>query len=210
MPLAYVARHGETDWNREGRYQGQLESSLTQLGRSQAAALASALAGSGAQRVISSPLARCLQTASPVAAALGIDVEMDGRLLEIAHGTWEGRLRTEIERADPGRVRAWMHEPASVQFEGGESLDDVAARWLGFTSSLRGKNESIVIVTHDVLVRIAVLLASGRPLTSLWEPRVQNGGYASFSMALERWEVVDECRDEHLEGIRADPARQAL
>jgi phosphoserine phosphatase len=210
MPIAYVARHGETDWNREGRYQGQLESTLTQLGRSQAAALASALAGSGAQRVISSPLARCVQTASPVAAALGVDVETDARLLEIAHGTWEGRLRAEIERADAGRMRAWLHEPASVRFEGGESLDDVAARWLGFTSSLRGKTEHVVIVTHDVLVRIAVLLASGRPLTSLWEPRVQNGGYASLSVGLQRWELIDECHDEHLEGIRADTARQAL
>ncbi len=210
MPLAYVARHGETDWNREGRYQGQLESTLTQLGRTQAAALASALAKSGARRVISSPLARCVQTALPVAAALGVDVETDARLLEIAHGTWEGRLRVEIERADAGRMRAWMHEPASVRFEGGESLDDVAARWLAFTSSLAGKNEDVVIVTHDVLVRIAVLLASGRPLTRLWEPRVQNGGYACLSVCSPRWEAVDECRDEHLEGIRADTARQAL
>jgi phosphoserine phosphatase len=210
VSLAYVARHGETDWNREGRYQGQLESTLTQLGRSQAEALASALAGSGARRVISSPLARCVQTALPVAAALGVGVETDARLLEIAHGTWEGRLRAEIERTDAARLRAWMDEPASVRFEGGESLDDVAARWLAFTSSLGGKNEDVVIVTHDVLVRIAVLLASDRPLTRLWEPRVQNGGYASLSVASERWEVVDECRDEHLDGIRADTTRQAL
>ncbi len=210
MPFAYVARHGETDWNREGRYQGQLESTLTALGHLQAAALASALARSGARRVISSPLARCVQTAAPVAAALGVDLERDPRLLEIAHGTWEGRLRSEIEHADAGRLRAWMQKPASVRFEGGESLDDVAARWLAFTSSLRGKNEDVVIVTHDVLVRIAVLLASGRPLTMLWEPRVQNGGYATLSVASEGWEVVDECRDAHLEGILADTTRQAL
>ena len=72
------------------------------------------------------------------------------------------------------------------------------------------KNDDVIIVTHDVLVRIAVLLASGRPLMSLWEPRVQNGGYAALFVAAQRWEVVDECRDEHLEGIRADVTRQAL
>ena len=210
MSVAYVARHGETDWNRAGRYQGQLESTLTELGRSQAAALASALAGSGARRVLSSPLGRCLETAAPVAAALGVSVETDERLLEIAHGTWEGRLRTEIEREETGRMRAWRENPASVRFEGGESLDEVAARWRAFTESLTGKNEDVVIVTHDVLVRIAVLLASDRPLTMLWEPRVQNGGYASLSVEAERWQVVDECRDEHLEGILADTAGQAL
>jgi broad specificity phosphatase PhoE len=73
-----------------------------------------------------------------------------------------------------------------------------------------GKNEDVVVVTHDVLVRIAVLLASGRPLDRLWEPRVQNGGYASLSATSQQWNVLDECRDQHLEGIRADTSRQAL
>lgn len=207
--LAYVARHGETDWNRAGRYQGQLESTLTELGRSQADALAAALAGSRA-RVISSPLARCVDTAAPVAAALGVEVETDERLLEIAHGTWEGRLRAEIEIEDAARMCAWMHEPETVRFEGGESLDDVAARWRAFTQSLVGQDEDAVIVTHDVLVRIAVLLASGRPLAELWKPRVQNGGYATLSFAAGQRQVVDECRDEHLAGILADTTRQAL
>ena len=210
MPVVYVARHGETDWNRAGRYQGQRESALTELGRLQASALANALAQSGARRVISSPLARCVETAQPVADALGVAVETDERLLEIAHGTWEGRLREEIERDDPERMRAWMHDPASVRFQGGESLADVAARWQAFTQSLDGKNEDAVVVTHDVLVRIAVLLASGRQLSNLWEPRVQNGGYALLSRAGGRWDVANECRDEHLAGILADTTRQAL
>ncbi|HKE36237.1 MAG TPA: histidine phosphatase family protein, partial [Candidatus Baltobacteraceae bacterium] len=91
----YVARHGETDWNYEGRYQGQRESTLTELGRRQAEALAGALADSGARRILSSPLRRCVDTARPLAERLGISVETDDRLLEIAHGNWEGRLRAE-------------------------------------------------------------------------------------------------------------------
>jgi phosphoserine phosphatase len=214
VPRLYVARHGETDWNREGRYQGQRESTLTELGRSQAAALASALASSGARRVISSPLARCMETAAPIAALLGVDVETDARLLEIAHGTWEGRLRSDIEREDAERLRAWMEEPASVRFEGGESLEEVAARWIAFVRSLGGKNDDIVVVTHDVLVRLAVLMASNRSGVQLWEPRVQNGGYASLSYDRARqsaaWQVLYECCDDHLAGIRADTTRQAL
>jgi len=210
VPFAYVARHGETDWNREGRYQGQLESTLTELGRRQAAALASALRASGARRVVASPLARCLDTARPIAAALGVELETDARLLEIAHGTWEGRLRGDIEREDPAQMRAWTNEPASVRFDGGESLDDVAARWQAFAAAISGNDGDVVVVTHDVLVRIAVLLASGRTLDRLWEPRVQNGGYARFDVEPAGWRLLDECRDEHLAGMLADTSRQAL
>jgi broad specificity phosphatase PhoE len=210
MPFVYVARHGETDWNAEGRYQGQLESQLTALGRRQAVALAQALSTSGVKRVVASPLARCVETARPLAAALGIDVETDPLLLEIGHGTWEGRLRRDLEREDPARMAAWTRNPAGVRFEGGESLADVAARWRTFTESSLGKNEDAVVVTHDVLVRIAVLLATGRDLDRLWEPRVQNGGYARFDVTPAGWRLLDECRDGHLTGMLADTSRQAL
>jgi probable phosphoglycerate mutase len=209
MAFAYVARHGETDWNRAGRYQGQLESTLTDLGLRQAAALAGALRGSGAKRVIASPLARCVETARPVAEALGATVETDARLLEIAHGTWEGRLRDEIARDDAPRMSAWLNDPTSVRFDGGESLAEVAARWNAFAASISGE-EDVVVVTHDVLVRIAALLASGRSLERLWEPRVQNGAYARFAVTPQRWQMLDECRDEHLAGMLADTSRQAL
>jgi broad specificity phosphatase PhoE len=210
VAFAYVARHGETDWNRAGRYQGQLESRLTELGRTQAAALANALRESGARRVIASPLARCVDTARPIAEALGVRLETDKRLIEIAHGTWEGRLRSEIELDDVATMTAWMKQPETVRFEGGESLADVATRWNAFAAELSGNNDDAVVVTHDVLVRIAVLLASGRPFQNLWEPRVQNGGYARFAVATARWQLLDECLDEHLAGMVADTSRQAL
>ena len=126
--MIYVARHGETDWNREGRYQGQRESQLTGTGIAQARALAGALAQRGITRVITSPLARCVETAGPLAQRLGIPFETDPDLIEIAHGTWEGRLRASIEREDPQAMRTWREHPEQVQFEGGESLAQVDAR----------------------------------------------------------------------------------
>jgi probable phosphoglycerate mutase len=205
----YVARHGETDWNYEGRYQGQLESDLTSLGKAQADALAVALVQSGAKRVISSPLRRCTETARPVAERLGIHVETDDRLLEIGHGTWEGRLRAEIERSDAARMRAWREAPQTVTFEGGESLADVDARWRRFAASLAGEND-VVVVTHDVLVRLAILAAAHRTPAELWQPRVRNGGYALFEKADAGWRLVEECHDRHLDGLLADTSRQAL
>lgn len=205
----YVARHGETDWNYEGRYQGQRESVLTGLGRQQAQALADALVQCGAARVIASPLQRCVDTARPVADRLHTQVETDARLLEIAHGTWEGRLREEIERAEGERMRAWREAPDTVTFAGGESLADVDRRWRAFADSLTGEND-VVVVTHDVLVRLAILAATGRRAADLWQPRVRNGGYAVFVKAPPAWRLVEECHDAHLDGLLADTNRQAL
>lgn len=205
----YVARHGETDWNYDGRYQGQRESTLTQLGRRQAHALAGALAGSKPARIVASPLQRCVETARELAGRLQLPVETDVRLLEIAHGTWEGRLREEIEQTDGERMRAWREAPHTVTFAGGESLADVDSRWRAFADSLPGHND-VVVVTHDVLVRLAILSATHRSGAELWKPRVRNGGYAVFDKAPAGWDLVEECHDAHLDGLLADPSRQAL
>lgn len=205
--MIYVARHGETDWNREGRYQGQRESQLTDTGVAQARALARALSQPEMTRVVSSPLARCVETARPLAEALGLSLDTDRDLIEIAHGTWEGRLRASIEREVPHAMRAWREHPDRVQFEGGESLAQVDARWRAFMQRNRDADE-IAIVTHDVIVRLAILSATGAPLSRLWEPRVVNGGYAVFRGG--SWELVEECVADHLDGLVVDTASQAL
>ena len=205
----YIVRHGETDWNREGRYQGQLESHLTQTGSAQAEALAQALSSAPIARVTSSPLARCFDTAAPLASRLGLTVEVEPRLIEIGHGTWEGRLRDEIERNDPQRMRDWREYPDRVHFDGGESLEDVLHRWRAFARTIDGKND-VAVVTHDVLVRLALLDATRQPLSRLWEPRVCNGAYARFAVDDGVWRVLDECVDDHLGALLVDTARQAL
>jgi probable phosphoglycerate mutase len=206
--MIYVARHGETNWNREGRYQGQRESQLTDLGIIQAGFLAAGLAKEAPiRRVIASPLARCVETARPIAEVFGVALETDPELIEIAHGTWEGRLRAEIERDDPETMRAWRETPERVHFEGGESLAEVDHRWRSFMRRL-GDADRTVIVTHDVIVRLAILAATGRGLAQLWEPRVVNAGYACFRGG-GSWELLDECVDAHLP-FAIDTATQAL
>lgn len=209
MGLVFVVRHGETDWNRAGRYQGQRESELTELGKSQARALADDLGGAKLARVVSSPLARCVQTAAPLAARAGVQLETDERLIEIAHGTWEGRLRADIERDEAPLMRAWREEPHTVRFAGGESLDDVVRRWTAFAASI-GDRGDVAVVTHDVVVRIAILQALGMPYSQLWKPRVSNGAYATFVVELGRWALATECSDAHLAGLLADTSGQAL
>jgi probable phosphoglycerate mutase len=205
----YIVRHGETESNREGRYQGRLDSPLSVLGLQQAAALAEKPAWNGVSRVISSPLGRCIETARPIAQRLGVALEQDARLIEIAHGNWEGRLRVEVEREDSARMHDWRTAPESVEFEGGESLADVDARWRSFAASVPTDTNAI-LVTHDLLIRLAILAATNLPFARLWEPRAENAAYAVFEVSAARWELVQECCTAHLSGLRADVTRQAL
>jgi broad specificity phosphatase PhoE len=211
-----VARHGETTWNLAGRYQGRLESALSALGVRQATALADhffARLGKGESvpaRALSSPLLRCTATARLCTQRLGIEVDADERLIEIAHGTWEGRYREELERDDPSRYRAWREDPANVAFEGGERLTDVLRRWQSFAAELARSPGHTLVVTHDAVVRCALLEATGRDLRDFWNTHVENAAFARFTADDRRLVLEAECETEHLSGLRADVAGQAL
>lgn len=211
-----VARHGETTWNVAGRYQGRLESDLTDRGEAQAHALVDAfqsadlpLAGRPT-RIISSPLRRCRNTAAPLAAMLHLPIEIDDRLIEIGHGSWEGLLRDEIAERDPERYRAWRTTPGSVSFDGGETLADVAARWQSFAADLAATNEITVVLTHDAVVRIALLLLLERPLDELWDVPVENAAFARVDRKDGALTLVTQSFTDHLNSIRTSTAGQAL
>ncbi len=211
-----VARHGETTWNLAGRYQGRLESDLTPRGESQARALAAALRvmpgplATLPKRIISSPLRRCRNTAAPLAELLGLPIEIDDRLIEIGHGSWEGLLREEIAEQDPVRYAAWRTAPASVRFEGGEMLADVAKRWHDFAAELAAASEATVVVTHDAVVRIALLLLEGRPLDDLWKVPVENAAFARLERVDGKLVLITESVTSHLAALRTSTAGQAL
>lgn len=205
----YVARHGETTWNLAGRYQGRRESALTALGMQQAYALADAAVAGGIERIVSSPLLRCSATAQPSAERLNLRVAHDDRVIEIAHGTWEGRLRDEIAKNDPVRYDTWRHDPAHVAFDGGETLTQVRERWRAFAAALLPSVPTLV-ATHDAVVRVALLDGLGRELDGFWEPDVENGAYAVFDVAGSRWTLIEPCVTAHLGALRTSTEGQAL
>jgi broad specificity phosphatase PhoE len=207
----YVARHGETTWNLAGRYQGRRESALTGLGMQQGLALAAAMTSIEAtpRRIIASPLLRCTATAQFSAERLNLPIATDDRLLEIAHGTWEGRLRDEIAADDAARYRTWRERPADVAFEGGETLAQVHARWHAFATDFVADTPTLV-VTHDVVVRVAILEAQRRPLADLWNVRVENAAFAIFDVTGNTWTLNEETVTTHLAGVHATTEAQAL
>jgi probable phosphoglycerate mutase len=154
--VIYLVRHGQTEFNRERRLQGHVDSALTELGLRQAEAVARLLKdltrAEPGWRVISSPLGRARRTAEFVAEALNSKVEEDQRLIELSWGEWDGRLRSELEAAHPhafGRS-GWAFDAPT-----GESYAAVCARVSDWLASLPPEPERrIVAVSHGVAGRV--------------------------------------------------------
>src|ERR1700729_2234926 len=197
--MIYLARHGETTWNLASRYQGRLESALTALGVRQGFALADyffAKLQRGErvpERIIASPLLRCTASAQFTATRLDVPLEIDNRLIEIAHGAWEGRYGAEVAANDAERYREWREHPADVTFPGGEGLPAVLARWRDFAASLAGEKRDTLVVTHDAVIRCALLDCYDRPLAGFWQVRMENCAFARLEPEGGRLAVREEC-----------------
>jgi broad specificity phosphatase PhoE len=168
--MIVLARHGETPPNRKGLLLGRADPPLTDGGRAQADDLARALAGSGAARVITSPLGRARDTAAPIAAACGAQVEVDERLIEIDYGEWEGRPFAAL---DPDVVARWRRDP-DFAAPGGESLAAVARRAASFCEEwLHDDAERrVVAVSHVSPIKAAVTWTLGVSPELAWRMRL--------------------------------------
>jgi broad specificity phosphatase PhoE len=158
----HLARHGETDWNRELRWQGHSNPPLNERGRRQARALAAALDGTSLTAVYSSDLSRASETAEIVASRLDLPVTVDPALREIDVGSWEGVTLAEIEARFPEAVEGWERRGAHG-WEGGETHDQMAARVLNAVHSIAAGHESeeLLVVTHGGPIRALKALAAG-------------------------------------------------
>ena len=156
MTEVLVARHGETDWNREHRWQGQSGPGLNDRGREQARALAARLAGVRLTALYASDLPRAVETAEIIAAAVGLEPVLERGLREVDVGDWRGLTRAEVRERDPNGYRRWQHGEAG--WKGGETYDEMHARVVATFSRLvdahrRGR---ILLVSHGGGVRAIV------------------------------------------------------
>ena len=157
MTTLLLARHGETDWNRELRIQGSSDIELNELGRQQARYLAQELTDVDLEAVYASHLSRARATAEAVAAAHGLQVNIDPRLRERSFGSWEGLTREDIAVFPEGS----RHD--------GESDDEVRERMLAAVEEIAAKHpgEQVLVVSH------------GGALNTLW--------HHALGVRVERW-----------------------
>jgi broad specificity phosphatase PhoE len=145
-----LARHGETVFNVEGRWQGQSDSPLSERGLAQSRELARALASESIAAVYSSDLGRALGTAADVARPHRLEVQTDQRLREIDTGEWTGLSRHEITETHPGALETWSARPSQMRLPGGETLLEAQTRALAFFSERMPTHlgHTIVVISH--------------------------------------------------------------
>lgn len=168
MTELILCRHGETDWNRQGRYQGRTDVALNAHGRQQARDLAQRLSREQVDVVYSSTLSRAYDTAIEIANVHGIiEVRRDPRLDEIDQGAWEGLRRDEIALRHPDELEAWRRYPIDLRLPGGETLDEVRLRVRSALDDimLLHDGKAICLVAHSVSMAVVKHELQGISLT---------------------------------------------
>lgn len=178
-----AVRHGETDWNVDGRIQGHTDIPLNATGRAQAARVGAALAGEGLSAVYSSDLARAHATAQAIAGAAGLAVRADTGLRERAFGVFEGVSFRDLEQRHPEQTRRWRARDPSFGPEGGEVLAAFYARCIeaALRIAARHPGEAIALVAHGGVLDCLYRAATGQALDA---PRTWQLGNASINRLL--------------------------
>ena len=178
-----LVRHGETDWNKESRFQGKMDIPLNENGREQGRKAADFLKDTGLDFAISSPMLRPKETAESILAHhSGIELELKEKLLEISHGDWEGKLKPQIQQEYPELLQKWQETPELVQMPDGENLQQVwdraIAAWEEIVAEKGNNTEEIktgIVVAHDAINKVILCALLGLSPSHFWNVKQGNG-----------------------------------
>ena len=186
--LVYLVRHGETNWNRERRFQGHLDVPLSTQGRRQAEAVATWLSQQPVSfsAVYSSDLERAAQTAQAIGERLGLTPIYAQELREIHCGDWDGLLVEEIENRYPGKLDEWREIVDRCPMPGGESLAEVQRRIFGFYERMIRQHTggAIVIVSHRAALSALQAAMHGWDLAEAWRSRRARMGNTGVTVVI--------------------------
>lgn len=204
-----LVRHGESEWNRIGRYQGQEDAPLSELGLRQAEALANRLASEKLDAIYSSPLQRARRTAD----AIGrfhpdLEIQDDAALMEIHHGDWQGLYAADVRERYREGLEEWRSFPTRAQMPNGESFSNILKRTLNFRERLCREHHadaSVVLSTHDVVVKILIAEALGMHMDRINRLWITNASISVVEYTDDLPFLVslsEACHLGHLETVR--------
>jgi probable phosphoglycerate mutase len=192
MTRIHIVRHGETQWNVEGRMQGHLDSPLTELGRSQARQVRDKI--EQIDVVYSSPSVRAVETAEIILNGTQQPINIIPDLKEINLGIWEGMHKTSVEAEHPLEHKAFWSQPSKFSLNQAETFQDVQNRGVKALLDIvcRNRGKSILLVSHTVTIKVILAYFENRPIDRVWDPPfIKNGSYS----------VIEETNDDQLKVV---------
>ena len=177
-----LVRHGETDWNRQKRFQGQIDVPLNDMGQMQSQQAANFLQAIPIRYAVTSPMLRPKETAEIILQHHPeVELELSDNLQEISHGLWEGKLEAEIEQEFPGELHRWQTAPETVQMPEGENLQQVwdraIAAWDEIVQTAQNRPEPgiTMVVAHDAINKAILCYVMGFGPEQFWSFKQGNG-----------------------------------
>jgi probable phosphoglycerate mutase len=190
-----LTRHGETVWHSDNRYAGgQSDIDLTATGRRQARELAEWSLGRGFDAVVSSPVRRAVETATPAAAALAVELQLVPDLREVDFGVAEGRTVEDLLDVDPDMVHRFRADPVAHPFPGSESPEAAGTRAAQALRAVadRYPGGSVLVVAHNTALRLGMCVLLGLPLSRYRQlfPRLDNAAITQLTVPRDRDEFA--------------------
>lgn len=175
----FLSRHGQTVWHAENRYAGVSDVDLTDRGVEQAQELAQWAGRNVIDRIVSSPIRRAVQTATPAAHCRGLDLQLEPGLSEMSFGIAEGRTIGELRHEDPTMVEDFILDPVAHPFPGAEDPAQAAQRGSAALRALAAQypGQTLLVVAHNTLLRLSLCELIGvepRRYRTLF-PKLDNG-----------------------------------
>lgn len=210
-----MARHGESTWIAQGRFQGQADPPLSPLGMRQSELLARGLSSRLTEMgfrptdrpmtVFHSPLTRAAGTARAVASALGPTTALRSHagLMELSQGDWEGLTHAEVEEGWPRELAAWRRNPLQAHAPGGESLTEGDARLRAALRVLLSDHASPIAVAHDGILRLALLALLDLPIDHFWSFPFPLAGFSLVELNSGRTQLLTHAAVDHLQAADA-------
>jgi probable phosphoglycerate mutase len=177
-----LVRHGETDWNHQKRFQGQIDVPLNQRGRQQAQQVAEFLRQISIDLAFSSSMSRSRETAEIILSHHShVPLELQNDLKEISHGIWEGKLESEVKLMYPEQYQQWQEAPATVQKPEGENLPQVWKRAISCWQNIVALAaepaigfKTVLVVAHEGINKAILCHVSGLGPEHFWKFRQDN------------------------------------
>lgn len=181
----YLVRHGQTEWNAEGRVQGQTDTPLGDVGRLQARKVAARLAPVTLAAAYASDLSRAVETAREVLNGRGIPLRTTSALREADHGEWDGLPFTEVKARYPEQYARLLSRQDDVAAPGGESAAQVLERVKAARDQIRAAHadsDDLLVVAHSGSLRALLVALLDLPMAASWRLRLDPGSLSIVSV----------------------------